>query len=238
MKTIDDFSLFIIIQGMKTNRYITFISRYCLLASMVMGLSGCAGEVFETVDDYRTVVTVRIDGRTFNLQSVKTYQLIPDVLDLSEPSARRVVVDHARDEAILDELSIQLENANLQNIEDVPDLPTGEAPSPDVIIFASLVAQGAWDYNGPVAFSELGNQIVYYSGAPADMSYDVESVIITMFNPDLAVADHPAWAPALWTAGIHNAYSDMTENTVRTGIATAFEQSPYISQTAATGGVQ
>jgi hypothetical protein len=216
----------------------TLNMKNCFLALLLFMVGGCAGEAFGSVDDYRTVVTIRSDNAAFNLQSVKTYQIIPDVLELAEPSARRVVVDHTRDAVVLDELEVQLQEANLQNVEDLADPQTGELPAPDIIIFASLVAQGSWDYTGPIAYDAPLNAIAYYSGAPEDMSYDVESVILTMVNPTQTVPGHPTWYRALWTAGIHNAYTDMTETSVRTGIATAFAQSPYISQPVATGGVQ
>jgi hypothetical protein len=238
MKTIDDFSLFTIILGMTKIRMKIYKVKYCFLALLLFMVGGCAGEVFGSVDDYRTVVTVRNDTAAFNLQSVKTYQIIPDVLELSEPSARRVAVEHVRDAVIIDELEVQLEEANLQNIEDLADAQTGALPTPDIIVFASIVAQSSWDYDGPVSYTAPLNGVVDYSGAPEDMSYDVESVIITMVNPTQTVPGHPAWYRAIWTAGIHNTYTDMTETTVRTGIATAFEQSPYISQPAVAGGVK
>ncbi|MBN2716664.1 MAG: DUF4136 domain-containing protein [Deltaproteobacteria bacterium] len=201
------------------------------LALAITGTHGCSGEVFSDAEDYRSVVTMRIDDAFYNFENIKTYQLCDEVLDLTERGETRVELLHtdSRDLAILSALRNQMTARGFTDVSNMVDPETGEIPEPDVILVAQIVAQAEWDYEGIVQLNGFNNQIIYYPGSSVDMSYDVESVIITMFAKNVSVAQHPEHYYALWTAGIHGTYVDLTVETLRRGIATAFAQSPYIS---------
>ncbi|MBN2342324.1 MAG: DUF4136 domain-containing protein [Deltaproteobacteria bacterium] len=202
-----------------------------VLLAVTLGLSavsGCSGEVFGSIDDYRAVVTIRADESVYDFSNIRTYQLPNTVLEITEVDQTYTTVDHARDLAILDQLRTELAAAGLTNVVELADAETGETPEPDVIFTAALVAQASWGLEGVAPWEEL-NRFAYYPSTPVEMSYPAESLIITMVSPNIIVANRPNFYYALWTAGVHYTYSDATEETVRNGIIQAFEQSPYIA---------
>lgn len=203
-----------------------------LLALTLCSLSawGCSEEVFASIEDYRAVVTIRADEAVYDFDNIQTYQLPDTVFDITEADQTYVEPDHSWDTFIIEELHTQLAAAGLTNVEDLANTQTGEIPTPDVIFTASLIAQSSWGLEGVTKWNEL-NRHVYYPSTVVEMSYAVESLIITMVSPNIGIQHKPGFYYALWTAGVHNAYADTSEETIRTGISTAFEQSPYIAAT-------
>ncbi|MBN2527131.1 MAG: DUF4136 domain-containing protein [Deltaproteobacteria bacterium] len=199
----------------------------------------CTREVFGTAADYRSVVTVRIDEDVYDFSNIRTYQLVATVDELMRRSKEKPepldTMDHTRDESILATVEAQLNARGLVNVESLADETTGETPSPDVIVIAALLAE-PWGYEGLVRFESFNNQTVYYPGPPVEMEYDIHSVILTMVSPSVRVKDRPQLFYALWSAGIHGSYSDMTAQTIASGIKKAFAQSPYIKAATSVGG--
>lgn len=225
---------------MKNLNLFTFMGA-CFVIFGSTALFGCSSEVFSTVEDYRSVMTIRIDSADYRFNTfhkLHTYQLIvkedsngdAQLLPLTTRGVAPSTIDHDRDDAILDELETQLEARGLQNVEDLADPETGEIPTADVMVLAQLIAQPTWDYSGlvEVTLSENEKLLVRYPGPSVNVSYDTESLVITMLDTAVTVQDHPAQYYPIWTAGIHGVYTDTSRLTVRLGIREAFNQSPYI----------
>ena len=205
-----------------------------LVLALVLGLAACYPGGPEDLGDIGVVVTVRNPAGDFS--NLMTYAMEDTVVSLEDPDDdSSEPIDPQFNATILEALQEQMELAGFRRI----DNPDAGANKPDVWLSVGAVESEVWVYWYNWGYwGGYPGWGWYYPPYVSATSYQQGTVIWQLH--DLRTIEDPSdpeeipllnWVGTLNGALASNA--NTTHESIRSGIAQAFEQSPYISATGA-----
>lgn len=199
------------------------------LLTLSIFLYSCYPQGAETLDDTNLVFTDHDDQ--FDFASERTYHLVPEVIYIDT----NATPNPSTDAIIMDEIIKQFAKLNYTRVDSI-DHPSDV----NIVVMASLIrvtntsvgwypGWGGW-YGG--WWGGWGWGGCCYGGVPVVTSYDSGTIFIDSFDGQSPPPPiEGALPPVVWTAGMNGVLSQSSvgqESRIRTVIAQAFAQSPYL----------